>query len=96
LNALVETPDASRTARFRCVLAVARDGQTLATYDGAVSGTILCSPRGAQGFGYDPIFFHPPSGKAFAELTREEKERVSHRGAAIRNLVAALEGGEVA
>ena len=85
-----------RTARFRCVLAVARGGATLATFDGVVEGTILTAPRGMNGFGYDPIFFHPSSGRAFAELTRAEKERVSHRGAAIRKLVAALARGEVA
>jgi len=96
LHALAGTADGERTARFRCVLAVARDGTTLRTFDGVVEGTILRTPRGANGFGYDPIFFHPPSGRAFAELTREEKERVSHRGAAMRKLVEALARGEVA
>ena len=87
LEALAHTPDDKRTARFRCVLALAQAGRTLSTFDGAVEGTILRAPRGANGFGYDPIFFHPASGCAFAELTREEKERVSHRGQALRKFV---------
>ncbi len=63
---------------------VAKDGWTLATYEGVVEGAILRAPRGTNGFGYDPIFFHPPSGCSFAELTLAEKERVSHRGLALR------------
>jgi XTP/dITP diphosphohydrolase len=86
LAALAGTPDERRTARFRCVLALARAGKTLATFDGVVEGTILRAPRGGQGFGYDPIFFHAPSGRSFAELTRAEKELVSHRGNALRKL----------
>ena len=86
LQALADTPDAMRTARFRCVLALAREGRTLATCDGVVEGTILRAPRGGNGFGYDPIFFHAPSGRAFGELSREEKQAVSHRGAALRKL----------
>lgn len=87
LDALKNTPDGSRAARFRCVLALAREGRTLGTFAGVVEGTILRAPRGANGFGYDPIFFHPPSGRAFGELTRAEKELVSHRGLALRKLV---------
>jgi XTP/dITP diphosphohydrolase len=86
LEALKRTPDEKRTARFRCVLAVARDGRTLAAYDGVVEGTILRAPRGRGGFGYDPVFFHPPSGRTFAEMSLVEKERVSHRGMALRQL----------
>ena len=96
LRELAKVADVDRAARFRCVLAVARGGTTLATYDGVVEGTILRAPRGANGFGYDPIFFHPPSGRAFAELTRGEKDKVSHRGTALRKLVAALGRGELA
>ncbi len=91
LAALAQTPDDKRTARFRCVLALAKAGKTLATFDGAVEGTILREPRGSNGFGYDPIFFHAPSGRAFAELTREEKERVSHRGNALRQFSQSVE-----
>jgi len=93
LKGLTFTPDEARTARFRCVLAVARHGKTLATFDGVVEGTILREMRGDNGFGYDPIFFHPPSGRGFGELTREEKEKVSHRGEAIRKFLAAVAGG---
>ncbi|HEX4826052.1 MAG TPA: RdgB/HAM1 family non-canonical purine NTP pyrophosphatase [Candidatus Polarisedimenticolaceae bacterium] len=96
LHELDGTADPARTARFRCVLAVARGGATLATYHGVVEGLILRAPRGTNGFGYDPVFFHPPSGRAFAELSRHEKEKVSHRGAALRQLVAAVSRGEVA
>ena len=94
LTALAETKDDKRTARFRCLLAVAKEGTTLATFDGVVKGTILREPRGGQGFGYDPIFFHPPSGCAFAELTLEEKERVSHRGNALRLFSKSLKGSD--
>ena len=87
LAALAGTPDDKRTARFRCVLALASGGTTLTTYDGIVEGTILREPRGSHGFGYDPIFFHTPSGCAFAELSVGEKERVSHRGLALRRLI---------
>jgi XTP/dITP diphosphohydrolase len=87
LDALKNTPDGSRAARFRCVLALAREGRTLGTFAGVVEGTILRAPRGANGFGYDPIFFHPPSDRAFGELTREEKQLVSHRALALRKLV---------
>lgn len=90
LKALLDTPNPERTARFRCVLALARDGRTIATFDGVVEGTILRMPRGDNGFGYDPIFFHAPSKRAFAELTLEEKQKVSHRGQALRKLVAGI------
>lgn len=86
LHALSATPDEKRTARFRSVFAVAKDGRTLAIFDGAVHGTILREPRGSHGFGYDPIFFHPPSGRSFAQLSLEEKQAVSHRGIALRKL----------
>ncbi len=76
-----------RTARFVCVLAVARDGKTLATLRGAAEGVILDSPRGANGFGYDPLFYFPQIEKTFAELSAEEKARYSHRGAAFRQLL---------
>jgi len=73
-----------RTARFVCVLAVARDGQTLHTFRGTAEGIILDAPRGNNGFGYDPLFYFPKIGKAFAELSAEEKAQYSHRGAAFR------------
>jgi XTP/dITP diphosphohydrolase len=73
-----------RTGRFVCVLAAARDGKTLATFRGTAEGIILDAPRGAGGFGYDPLFYFPEIQKTFAELSAEEKARHSHRGAAFR------------
>ena len=87
LEAMAGVPDAKRTARFRCVLALAEAGRTLAIFEGAVEGTILKQPRGGRGFGYDPIFFHAPSGKVFGELSRAEKQAVSHRGVALRRFL---------
>ena len=93
LKDLVDVPDAERTARFRCVLAAARGGKVLAVFEGAAEGRILREARGANGFGYDPVFFHEGAGKTFAELPREEKHRFSHRGQAIARLVEAVKSG---
>lgn len=71
-----------RTGRFVCVLAAARDGQTMATFRGVAEGIILDAPRGTNGFGYDPLFYFPQIKKTFAELSAEEKARYSHRGEA--------------
>jgi XTP/dITP diphosphohydrolase len=84
LKALTDTPDAERGAQFVCVLAIAKAGKTLATFRAEVRGTILRKMRGDNGFGYDPIFFYPPFHKTFGEVTRDEKEKVSHRGQALR------------
>ncbi len=94
LEALEEVAPEKRGARFRCVLAVARSGETLATFEGVVEGRILDEPRGHNGFGYDPLFFHPESGCTTAELTTDAKQRISHRGQAIAALLAALEQGD--
>ena len=77
---------ADRRARFVCVIALARQGRLEATFRGEAEGVILERPSGSQGFGYDPLFFYPPLGKTFAELDAETKMRVSHRGAALRQL----------
>jgi XTP/dITP diphosphohydrolase len=87
LRKLQGVPPDQRTARFVCVLAAARDGKTLATFRGTAEGIILDAPRGANGFGYDPLFYFPQIKKTFAELTAEEKSRCSHRGAAFRHLL---------
>jgi XTP/dITP diphosphohydrolase len=63
----------------------------LAVFSDSVSGVIVDSPRGAGGFGYDPVFLYEPSGKTFAELPRDEKNRLSHRGRAFRKLLGFLE-----
>jgi XTP/dITP diphosphohydrolase len=86
LERLRGVPDAARTARFRCVIVVARpDGGELVA-EGTCEGRITTEARGRGGFGYDPVFFHPPSGATFAELDAEAKQRVSHRAAACRAL----------
>ncbi len=83
-----------RRARFVCVLALAERGELRALISDAVEGELLEAPRGESGFGYDPIFFYPPLGKTFAELSTEEKNRYSHRGRAFRKLVKFLAGDE--
>jgi XTP/dITP diphosphohydrolase len=84
LRELRKVAQEKRTGRFVCVLAAARDGQTLATFRGTAEGVILDSPRGTGGFGYDPLFYFPQIQKTFAELNAEEKSKYSHRGAAFR------------
>jgi XTP/dITP diphosphohydrolase len=88
LREMKDVPSDKRGGRFVCVLAAARDGQTLQVFRGEVEGTILNHPRGTNGFGYDPLFFFPQIQKAFAELTPEEKASYSHRGAAFRQFLA--------
>lgn len=83
-----------RTARFRCVLALAFAGRPLATFEGVVEGRLLTEPRGENGFGYDPIFFHPPSGCTTAQLSTAEKRLISHRGEAISALLEAIRAGD--
>jgi XTP/dITP diphosphohydrolase len=84
---MTDVPDHRRKARFVCAIAVARDGETQATFRGVVPGAILRQPRGEGGFGYDPLFLYHPVDKTFAELTPEEKGAVSHRGQAFRKLL---------
>ena len=74
-----------RTAAFVCVFACAfPDGQKPLVANGRVVGEILTAPRGNGGFGYDPLFYYAPLRKSFAELSGEEKNAISHRGAAVR------------
>ena len=84
---LKNVPPEKRTARFVCVIAAAQDGQTLEVFRGEAEGIILDTPRGTNGFGYDPLFYFPQIGKTFAELSAEEKSKYSHRGAAFRRLL---------
>jgi XTP/dITP diphosphohydrolase len=88
LRELKDVPTDKRSARFVCVIAAARDGQTLEVFRGEAEGTILNRPRGTNGFGYDPLFYFPQIQKTFAELTPEEKARYSHRGAAFHQFLA--------
>jgi XTP/dITP diphosphohydrolase len=87
LERLRDVPEPQRTGRFVCVLALARDGQVIATFPGKAEGRILRELRGANGFGYDPMFYFPEIGKTFAELDAEEKSHYSHRGAAFRKFL---------
>ena len=77
-------------ARFRCVVAVKAPGARADLYTGVCPGLIVTTERGNNGFGYDPVFFLPELGRTMAELTQEEKNRVSHRGKAAGKAAAAL------
>jgi XTP/dITP diphosphohydrolase len=79
-----------RSARFVCVLALAHRGRVLAVISDYAAGLLLDAPRGEGGFGYDPVFFAPEAGKTFAELARDEKNRLSHRGKAFRRMLEEL------
>ena len=86
LQALAGVPEAQRTARYRCVIVVARPaGQTLAA-EGSCEGRITAAPCGSGGFGYDPVFFYLPASVTFAELPAVLKNQVSHRGRACAQL----------
>ena len=76
----------NRKAAFECVLSIAVPTGPALTYEGRCDGLITDSPRGANGFGYDPIFYYAPMKKTFAQLTRSEKSQVSHRGKALRQV----------
>ncbi|MBC2717452.1 MAG: XTP/dITP diphosphatase [Desulfobacteraceae bacterium] len=76
----------NRNATFKCVISIAVPTGAALTYEGSCDGVILENPRGDNGFGYDPVFFFPEYDKTFAEITRKEKSRVSHRGKALREL----------
>jgi len=92
LEQLEDVPDGERTARFQCVLVYLRhalDPMPLIC-QGSWEGSILHAPQGANGFGYDPIFFAAEQGRSAAELTAETKNLLSHRGQALRKLVEAL------
>lgn len=77
-------PHEQRTARFRCVLAVAKGGMTLATFDGTVEGILATEVRGAGGFGYDPIFMPLGYDQSFGELSSDTKHTMSHRSRALQ------------
>ena len=91
LQQLANTPVGARQGRYRCVIAAARDGACLQTGEGTVEGEILTAPRGAGGFGYDPLFYLPALGKTMAEIDLATKHRISHRGHALRALLAAMQ-----
>jgi XTP/dITP diphosphohydrolase len=80
----------TRTARYRCVLALARDGECLLTVEGTVEGRIATQPRGNGGFGYDPLFYLPELDKTMAEIDLATKATLSHRGRALQALLKKL------
>ena len=90
LEKLRGVPREKRGARFTSAVAVARDGDVLFQAEETVGGLIAEEPRGAGGFGYDPLFFYPPFAKTFGEVPRADKDRVSHRGKAFARLRAFL------
>lgn len=83
-------PWEKRSARFRCVIAIATPEGRIELCSGDCRGLITFEPRGKEGFGYDPIFYFPGLGKAFAELSFDDKNRVSHRGKAAREVPSVL------
>jgi XTP/dITP diphosphohydrolase len=90
LQKLADVPFVRRTARYRCVLAVARDGVLLHTAEGSVDGIILEAPRGTGGFGYDPLFYLPDLDRTMAEIDLVTKLSISHRGRALAALLPLL------
>jgi XTP/dITP diphosphohydrolase len=82
------TGEKNRRAAFQCVISIAVPSGPALTYEGRCEGEITTSPRGEEGFGYDPVFFYPPAGRTFAEMTLAEKNQVSHRGRALAELAA--------
>jgi XTP/dITP diphosphohydrolase len=84
IDALKGVPKEKRNARFRCVIAVVWQDGSVETVEGAADGYIAEDVVGDKGFGYDPVFYYPPLGKRFSEMTLDEKNLVSHRGKALQ------------
>lgn len=80
-----------RRARFECVLSLATPGGPALTWEGSCAGEITTERHGESGFGYDPVFFYPDFGKTFAEVSMEEKNRVSHRGRALQEFAGEID-----
>ncbi|HEY1844151.1 MAG TPA: XTP/dITP diphosphatase [Buttiauxella sp.] len=95
LATLKDVPDEQRTAQFHCVLVYMRHAEdpTPLVFHGSWAGEITREAAGAGGFGYDPIFYVPGEGKTAAELTRDEKRAISHRGQALKLLLEAMKNG---
>jgi XTP/dITP diphosphohydrolase len=90
LQRMAGIPAPLRSARYRCVLACAKNGALYQTAEGFVEGLILDAPRGTGGFGYDPLFFLPQLDKTMAEIDLETKLGLSHRGRALAELLSIL------
>ncbi len=91
LAKLKDVPCEKRSARFKCVIAIATPDGEVKSCVGECEGIITFKPKGGQGFGYDPIFYLPQLNKTMAELSLKEKNMVSHRGQAARKVYQALE-----
>lgn len=87
LAQLERLPANKHAGKYVCVIAVARDGKTIATFRGEAQGQMITTPRGSGGFGYDPLFYFPALGKTFAELSLQQKREYSHRGQAFRRFL---------
>ena len=90
LENLESTSEPSRSARFRCVIAIASPEGGTQLFSGSCQGRIVSEPRGENGFGYDPVFLFPDLGLTMAELTSEQKNAVSHRALAVSKAASAL------
>lgn len=89
LKLVSRLPENQRSAYYFCCVAFCYDSRCV-TFTGRVDGVITLEPRGEEGFGYDPLFYLPEYGRTMAELSPEEKDRISHRGRAIRKLLEYL------
>jgi XTP/dITP diphosphohydrolase len=91
LEEMNDIPDSQRTAKFVCSIVLAWPNGENMKFQGVCAGQIIHEPRGSEGFGYDPVFLYEPYGLTFAEMDRNSKNKVSHRGQALRELVSYLE-----
>ena len=94
LKNMSETPLDLRGAQFKTVMAFVSDNMELVS-EGSVEGVITTKPKGIGGFGYDPVFYVPEMMKTFAEMTIEEKNKISHRGIATRNMITLLRSHQI-
>lgn len=92
LKEMAGVADKDRSAYFSCVLALAQADGREVIVEGRLEGLITCAPAGEKGFGYDPIFFLPDRGRTLAQLSLEEKNKISHRGRALFKMKGILEG----
>lgn len=93
LERLIGVPEAQRTARFRAVIALVQQGEDPVTFEGVCEGRILETPAAEGGFGYDPVFYSFDLDQAFSQASKQDKNRVSHRGRALTALLAWLNTG---
>lgn len=91
LERMKGVPWPDRTARFRCVVALATKEGIVGTAEGTVEGFIAYEAKGQHGFGYDPIFYYPPFDRTLAQISAEQKHEVSHRGRAARAAISLIE-----